>query len=182
MPRIRPISDKSDVAPADQPLAEHVTKVFGGIRGPMSVMLHNPKLAAPVMDIGDYFRTTSLVPAKLRVLAILVAARERQGKYVWAAQVNAARRAGVSEEVIGLIRSKASLDQFAPEERAIIDYAEQLMRTNRIDQASFDVLKNRYGDAWLIELTTVMSYYGMLSNIVSAFDVEPPADGDRLPA
>jgi len=182
MPRIKLISDKSDVPAADHALAEHVMKVFGGIRGPMSVMLHNPKLAAPVMGIGDYFRTGSVVPAKLRVLAILVAARERQGNYVWAAQVNAARRAGVSEEVIALIRAGASLDKFAPEERAIIAYAEQLMRTNRIDQQSFDALKNRYGDAWLIELTTVMSYYGMLSNIVSAFEVESPGDGDRLPS
>lgn len=181
MQRITPFTVTPDLAAEHKALADHVVEVFGGIRGPMSVMLHNPELARPVMDIGDYFRGTSLVPAKLRVLAILVAARERKGRYVWAAQVNAARRAGVSEDVIGKIRANADPSAFSTEEREIIDYAQQLMRNQRVEQASFDALEKRYGVQWLLELTTVMSYYGMLSNIVSAFEVDPPADGDRLP-
>jgi 4-carboxymuconolactone decarboxylase len=182
MPRINVISGKADLPAEHHPLADHVLKVFGGIRGPMSVLMHNPKLAQPLMDLGDYFRDQSVVPPKLRILAILVAARERQGAYVWAAQVNAARRAGIPEETIGRIRSRAPLAGYTPEEREIIAYAEQLMSTNRIDQATFDALKNRYGPAWLIELTTVMTYYAMLSNVVSAFEVAVPAEGDKLPA
>jgi 4-carboxymuconolactone decarboxylase len=182
MPRIDTINSAADVAAEHKPLAEHVMKVFGGIRGPMSVMMHNPALAKPLMDIGDYFRERSVVPGKLRILAVLVAARERQGAYVWAAQVNAARRAGIAEATIDLIRKRAGLDKFSPEEREIVAYAEQLMRTNRAEQTTFDALKKRYGVDWLIELTTVMTYYAMLSNVVSAFEVAVPAEGDKLPS
>ena len=181
MPRITPISGKSDVAAEHHALVDNVIKVFGGIRGPFSVLLHRPKMAQHVFGLGNYFREESIVPAKLRVLAILVAARERQGAYVWAAQVNAARRAGVSEETIASIRSKAGLAKFSGEEREIVAYAEQLMRTNRVEQATFDALKNRYGVPWLLELTTACVYYSALSGVVSAFEVSAPADGDRLP-
>ena len=181
MPRVAPITGKSDVPVEHHALVDEVMKVFGSVRGPFSVLLHSPKMAQHVFGLGNYFREASVVEPKLRVLAILVAARERQGAYVWAAQVNAARRAGVSEATIDLIRSKAELAKFSAEEREIVAYAEQLMRTNRVEQATFDALKNRYGVPWLLELTTACVYYAALSGIVSAFEVPAAADGDRLP-
>jgi len=181
MPRVAPITGKSDVPAEHHALVDGVVKVFGGIRGPFSVLLHSPEMAQHVFSLGNYFREESVVEPKLRVLAILVAARERQGAYVWAAQVNAARRAGVPEATIDLIRSKAAIAKFSAEEREIVAYAEQLMRTNRVDQATFDALENRYGVQWLLELTTVSVYYAALSGVVSAFEVPAASDGDRLP-
>jgi 4-carboxymuconolactone decarboxylase len=179
--RITPISAKTDVPGQYHGLVDRVLKTFGGIRGPFSVLLHSPKMAEPLFNVGDYFREQSIVPPKLRVLAILVAARERQGAYVWAAQVNAARRAGVSDATLSLIRSRADIGKYSAEERDIIAYAEQLMRTNRTEQATFDALKDRYGVQWLLELTAATAYYAALSNVVSSFDVAAPEDGDKLP-
>jgi hypothetical protein len=42
-------------------------------------------------------------------------------------------------------------------------------------------LKDRYGVPWLIELTTVVGYYGMLAGVVNAFELPPPEGGDVLP-
>jgi 4-carboxymuconolactone decarboxylase len=181
MARVKTIAGKADVAAEFHPLVDGVLRVFGGIRGPFSMLLHSPKMAQPIFDLGNYLREHSVVPAKLRTLAILVAARERRGAYVWSAQVNAARRAGVSEQTIDLIRSRAPAAKFPAEERDIVAYAEQLMTTTRVEQATFDALQSRYGVQWLLELTTATCYYGMLSGVVSAFEVDVPADGDRLP-
>jgi 4-carboxymuconolactone decarboxylase len=181
MPRVTPISGKADVSSEHHALVDGVLKVFGGIRGPFSMLLHSPKMAQPIFELGNYFREHSIVPAKLRTLGILVAARERRGAYVWSAQVNAARRAGISEQTIDLIRAKAPPERYSSEERDLIAYAEQLMGTTRVEQATFDVLKERYGVPWLLEYTAALCYYGMLSGVVSAFEVDTPADGDRLP-
>jgi hypothetical protein len=43
-----------------------------------------------------------------------------------------------------------------------------------------DALKNRYGVQWLVELTAVMGYFGMVSGIANAFEVAAPPDGDKL--
>jgi 4-carboxymuconolactone decarboxylase len=181
MPRIALVQGKDDVPAEHHALVDRIVGTFGGVVGPSTVLLHRPELAPPVYDIGDYFRGRSLVPAKLRLLGVLVAARERQGEFVWAAQVEAALRAGVAEAIIDLIRQRAAPSRFPVEEGEVIAYAEQLLRTNRVDQATFDALRDRHGTPWLIELTVVIGYYAMLSGVVSAFEVPPPADGDPLP-
>src|SRR6266511_2514188 len=106
MPRVAAITGKSDVAAQHHDVVDHVLKVFGNIRGPFSVLLHSPKLAEKLLGLGDFYRDDSIVASKDRSLAILVGVRERKAAYVWAAQVNAARRAGVREEAIGLFREQ----------------------------------------------------------------------------
>src|SRR5215510_15092018 len=106
MPRVAPITGKSDVAAEHHDVVDGVLKVFGQIRGPFSMLLHSPELAKQMLGLGNFYRDKSIVAPKDRSLAILVGVRERQGAYVWAAQVNAARRAGVREEAIDVIRAR----------------------------------------------------------------------------
>ena len=67
------------------------------------------------------------------------------------------------------------------DERDIVTYTRQLIRTNRVDQALFDRLKDRHGVQWLVELTGAANYFAFLSGMVNAFDVPAPPDGDKLP-
>ena len=101
---------------------------------------------------------------------------------MWAAQVNAARRAGVREAAIDLIRAKGDPAGLPVEEREIVTYAEQLICNNHVDQAAFDALQNRHGVQWLVELTAAANYFSILCGIVNAFEVPAPPDGDKLPA
>jgi 4-carboxymuconolactone decarboxylase len=118
----------------------------------------------------------------VRSIAVLAAVREREAAYVWAAQVDAARRAGLREAVIDLLRAKGDPAGLPQDERDIVVYARQLMRTNRVDQAVFDALNQRHGAKWLVELTAAANFYAFLSGMVNAFEVPAPSDGDPLPA
>ena len=182
MARIAPITGKSDVPAEHQAVVDSVLSVFGNVRGPFSMLLHSPKLAAKVLPLVTFFRDESVVEGKLRSIAILTAVREREAAYVWAAQVGAARRNGLREEVIDLIRGKGDPARLPDEERDIVTYTRQLMRTNRVDQAVFDALQERFGVQWLVELTAAANHFALLSGIVNAFEVAPPPDGDKLPA
>jgi 4-carboxymuconolactone decarboxylase len=182
MPRVAPITGKADMSAEYHDVVDGVLEVFGQIRGPFSMLLHSPKIAERMLGLVRFFRTDCIVEPKDRSLAILVAVRERQGAYVWSAQVAVARRAGVREEAIDLIRQKGDPVQLPPEERDIVIYTQQLVQKNRIDQAAFDVLKNRHGVQWLVELTVAANYYGLLCGVVNAFEVPAPPDGDKLPA
>ena len=181
MPRVAPITSRSDLPAEHQAAADAVVKVFGQIRGPFSMLLHSPKLAARLIPLVPFIHDECIVEGKLRSVAILAAAREHKAAYVWAAQVAAARRNGVREELIDLLRAQGDPGKLPAEERDIVNYARQLQRTNRVDQAAFEALKKRHGVQWLVELTAVMGYFGMVSGIANAFEVAAPADGDRLP-
>ena len=181
MPRVAPITGKSDVPGEHHAVVDAVVNVFGNVRGPFSLLLHSPKLAERMLGLVTFFRDESIVEPKLRSVAILTAVREREAAYVWAAQVGAARRNGVGEEVIDLIRAKGDPGKLPAEEREIVTYTRQLMRTNRVDQAVFDALAKRYSVQWLVELTAAANYFALLSGLVNAFEVAAPPDGDRLP-
>ena len=181
MPRVAPITGKSDVPGEHHAVVDAVVKVFGQVRGPFSMLLHSPKLAERMLGLVTFFRDESIVEPKLRSVAILTAVREREAAYVWAAQVAAARRNGVRQEVIDLIRAKGDPGKLPEEEREIVTYTRQLMRTNRVDQAVFDALESRYGVQWLVELTAASNYFALLSGVVNAFEVAAPPDGDKLP-
>jgi 4-carboxymuconolactone decarboxylase len=182
MPRLAPITGKPDVPAEHHAVVDAVTKVFGGVRGPFSMLLHSPKLAERVLGLVTFFRDESIVESKLRSVAILTAVREREAAYVWAAQVAAARRNGLREEVIDLLRAKGDPGRLHDDEREIVTYVRQLMRTNRADQSAFDALQKRHGAQWLVELTAAANYFALLSGVVNAFEVAPPPDGDKLPA
>lgn len=181
MPRISPVSGKADVPAEHHHVVDEVIKVFGGIRGPFSIMLKSPKLAERVLPLVTFFREGSVVEPRLRSHAILAAVREREAAYVWAAQVGAARRAGVPEATIDLLRGKRDPVGLPDDERDIVTYTRQLIRTNRVDQAVLDRLKSRHGEQWLVELTAAANYFGFLSGMVNAFEVQAPPDGDKLP-
>jgi 4-carboxymuconolactone decarboxylase len=181
MPRVAPITGKSDVPAAHHAVVDAVVKVFGGVRGPFSMLLHSPKLAERVLPLVTFFRDESIVEPRLRSLAILTAVREREAAYVWAAQVAAARRNGVSEDVIDLLRAKGDPGKLPADEREIVTYVRQLMRTNRSEEAVFDALRKRHGVQWLVELTAAANYFALLSGVVNAFEVAAPPDGDKLP-
>jgi alkylhydroperoxidase family enzyme len=182
MPKVTPISDKSQVPAEHAATVDAVLEVFGTIRGPNSIMLYDPPLAKLVLELGNFFRYNSVVKSPEKELAIITGVRERDALYVWGAQVAAGKRAGLRDEAIAAVKERREdLSALTQEERDIVSYVRKLVRQNRVDEASFNTLKDRYGLQWVIEMTTVVGYYGMMSAVVNAFDVVPAADADALP-
>jgi 4-carboxymuconolactone decarboxylase len=180
MPRVAPITNKAQLPPEHQAVADAVLKVYGNIRGPWTMLLHSPKLTAKMLPLTPFFWHESIVEGKLRSVGILAAVRERDAAYVWSAQVGMARKNGVREEVIDLLRAKGDPGKLPAPEREIVTYVRQLLRDNRVEQAVFDALRNRFGAQWLVELTATIGYFGLVSGIANAFEVPAPADGDKL--
>ena len=181
MPRIPQITGKGDVAPQHHAIVDEVLKVFGSVRGPFSILLHSPGLAERLLQLVTFNREDNVVEPKARSVAILAAVREKEAAYVWAAQVGAARRNGVPDSTIDLLRAKGDAAGLAPEERDIVSYVRQLLRTNRVDQALFDALLRRHDARWMVELTEVANYFAFLSGMVNPFEIPAPPDGDKLP-
>ena len=180
MPRLMPITQQSDLSGEQREAAEAVRQVFGHIRGPFSMLLHSPDLAKRLLPMVTFVREDTIVEKPLRFAAILTAAREREARYVWAAQVEQARKNGIREELIDLIRAKGDASKLPQDEREIVEYVRQLMRTNRVDQATFDALKSKYSAQWLVELTAIVNFFGFVGGVCNAFDVDPPAGLDRF--
>lgn len=182
MPRVPPISSKAQVPDEYQNVADDVVGVFGRIRGPFSVFLNSPKLADHMIGLVKFNRNDCVVEGRLLSHAILAAVRERESAYVWSAQVGAARRAGVAEETIDILRANGDVSGLAQDERDIVNLTRQLMRTNRCDYPVFNRLLDKYGAQWMTELITVAHNFTVLCGVTNAFEVAVPEDGDQLPS
>ncbi len=182
MPRVTPINDKSQVPAEAQHIAEDVISVFGRIRGPFSVLLHSPQLAEKMLGIVKFNRAGCIVDERLRSHAILAAVRERESAYVWSAQVGAAKRAGVADATIDLLRAKGEVSALPDDERDIVNLTRQLMRSNRADYPIFNRLLDKYGAQWMVELIAIAHYFTVLSGVTNAFEAAVPPDGDQLPS
>ena len=179
-PRIPPVRHPDDLAEEHRAIGQRVEKFFGAIGGPFAVMLHSPVLASQVLDVVEDMRVHTSVEAHARSLAILATVRERRMGYVWSAQVAFARRIGMRQEVIDLIRARGETAGLPDEEREIIDYARDLARSEQVAQPLFDALRNRHGDRWVVELTVSAQFYTFLCGVVNAFEVSVPPGGDRF--
>jgi 4-carboxymuconolactone decarboxylase len=177
MPRIDPITSKSAMAPEHQSAADAVLEVFGHIRGPFSMLLHSPALAQQLLPVVTFVRHGTIIEPNVRFAAILTAAREHECNYVWAAQVEQAHKNGIREELIDHIRAKGDPATLPADERDVVNYVRQLVRTHRVDDATFAAIRNRYSAQWIVELTATVSFFGFVSGICNALEVSPPAGG-----
>jgi 4-carboxymuconolactone decarboxylase len=181
-PRVRYITRRDQVAEAHRSAYDAVTEGRGGtVRGPFGLLLYSPVLCRRHLEVGSYLRFKSQVTPDAGELAIIATAREKDCPYVWAAHAPAARKAGVSDAAVIAVRDRADSASLAANERDVVDYVRQLLRTNAVAQPLFDRLRDRHGVTWLVELTCLVGHYGIVSGILNAFEVAPAPDAEPLP-
>jgi 4-carboxymuconolactone decarboxylase len=171
MARLTPITSKSQVAPEAQAIVDGIIKSRGALHGPFSMFLHAPELAGRVAHLGAYVRFEGGLDMRVRVLAAMAVAREFDAVYVWGAQTGNARRQGVPDSTIAAIRDKHTRGVPA-EDAQIIDFTRRLIHQHRVDDATVQALRQRFGDGGLIELTGAIGYYTMLAMTVNACELE----------
>jgi 4-carboxymuconolactone decarboxylase len=180
-PRIAPITRREQVPEERRAVFDAVTGERGGVRGPFPWLLYSPVLCGRHLDVGTFLRSSSQVGANARELAIIATAREKDCPYVWTAHAPAARKTGVGDAAVTAVRDRSDLTSPAEADRDVIDYVRQLHRTNTVPQPLFDTLHQRHGVTWLVELTCLIGHYGIVSNVLNAFEVAPAPAAEQLP-
>lgn len=175
------LTDKSDVLPEQHEEFDAITEVLGGVRGPFSVLAHSPGLAEKVMRAGAQVRLGSTLKPRERELAIIATSREKDASYEWNSHVATGRRQGLSEATIDIVRSKGDVSGLDEDERDIVEFVRELLRTNRVRQRLFDALVARHSDRWVVELAATVGQYQYIAAINNTFEVLPGPDADPLP-
>ena len=180
-PRVAPISSRDQADEAGRPVFDAVAEGRGSVRGPFAILMYSPPLCQRIFDVSNYLRFQSGNSPRERELATIATAREKDCPYVWAAHAPAARKEGITDAAVAVVRDRGGLDTLAPAERDIVDYARQVLRAHRVEQALFDRLRDAHGVPWLVELTALIGHYGMVTGLLNAFEVSPAPDAERLP-
>ena len=178
MARRIPIVTREEVAPEYLASYDEIAGIRGRppVVGPSSVMVHSPEMAVRANRLSEFLGESDEMPERFKRLAALISARSMDCQYVWNAQAAAARRAGVGDALVDAIRDKTQLPAMSAEESALVSYGMELTATNQVSEETFSAARDQLGVKGLVEFTTNMGYYRMISLNANACTIELPGD------
>lgn len=150
----------------------------GPLGGPYWAYIRRPKLMRLCQDVGNYFRASEL-SGRERQIAVLTVVRHWDANYPWAVQVRASLAAGVDQEIVDAINARQVPDLSDPRERTAYDVASELVGNHRLGDETYGRAEELFGTEQLVDLISVVGYFGMVACTANAIDATPP---DSAPA
>ena len=182
---------RDTLGPEDQRVFDiivHPESRYGtGLRGPVGMWMYSPRMAEHMFPASTYLRygADGQRDQRLTELAILATARELDSQYEWSAHEDAARTAGLEEEIIELVRSggpltdAVALPGLDESERTIIRVARELVNDPKLSREAFETAQRLFGNEGVMDLAGLVGYYTFVNYTLKTFDVQR-APGTQL--
>src|SRR5262245_20810389 len=120
--------------------------------GPFNVMLRSPVMGDYAQELGAQVRFGGSLPAPLREMAILIAARHWTVHYEWNAHKTAALSAGLNPAIVEAIAAGQVPKSMQANEAALHRFCSELLETTRVSDATFAAAKAAFGEQGIAEL------------------------------
>lgn len=153
----------------------------GQLVGPLRAVLHRPDLADRWQRFGEALRFGTSLPQKLVELAILVTARRWNSQVEWHIHSREALNAGLSAAAVGAIQEMRAPPFADADEADVYEFARQLQMTGNVDDALYARLRALLGTVGIVELSSVIGYYTLVSMTLNVHDIPLPNESDEPP-
>jgi 4-carboxymuconolactone decarboxylase len=161
--RFKPLT-YDEMTPAQRTMIEHVLSgPRGSTDGPFNVQLRSPEMGDLGQQFGAATRFATSVPRKLYELAIIITARHWTAQFEWTAHHRGALQAGVSPAVCDAIAAGRRPSAMSPDEEVVYNFATELLEKKQVSDATFDAAKKLLGERGVVDLISVMGWYGTVS-------------------
>ena len=143
--------------------------------GPFNVMLRAPVMGDFAQELGAQVRFNSSLPAPLREMAIMMAARHWTAHYEWNAHKNAALQAGLHPDIVAAIAAGQTPKSMQASESAMYRFCSELLETTRVSDDTFAATKAAFGEQGIAEIIFTLGYYSMVSMLLNVDEYPLPA-------
>ena len=143
-------------------------------RGPFAVWMHAPDFGALAQALGGHCRYKTSLSPRLSEFAILCTARLWRAQYEWYAHAPIADKAGVTLRTIEDLRLGRKPKSAPKDERAIHDLIQELYKTRRVSDRTYQRVHALLGDQATVELVGILGYYALISMTLNVFRMMPP--------
>lgn len=146
----------------------------GRVPGPAGVWIRSPALADPSQKMGAVLRFESVIPDRLRELAVLVVARHWTAQLEWHAHAIIAEREGLAPEIMSAIKERRTPSFDAPAEEAVYTFQKELVETFEVSDATYAAVVEHIGEVGAVELVGLAGYYTYVAMTLNVFHVPVP--------
>lgn len=151
----------------------------GRLVGPLRAVLHNPELAQRWQKLGEMLRFGTSLPAHLNELAILVTARHWNSQIEWYIHEQAALAAGLPQSIADEIKNCEVPGFTNLQDAAVYEFSRQLLAYGDVALPVYERIRDSFGVVGVVELTSVVGYYTMVSMTLNAHEIPVPDDGQN---
>jgi 4-carboxymuconolactone decarboxylase len=167
MPRLPYAADDSETA-------DRMRARRGGRLTPLDrLLLHSPPVADGWNRLLGAIRTESTLPDDIRELVILRVAVINGAEYEWVAHEPLARRGGLGDEHLAVLRDGGDPCVLSPAQRAAVAYADAMTRDVEVPDALFNALSEHFDRRQIVELTATVGAYNLVSRFLVAMQITP---------
>jgi 4-carboxymuconolactone decarboxylase len=124
--------------------------------------------------INQYLRYDSEIGRPLIEFAILVAARELDQQYEWAAHEALALAENVPQAHIDVIKYHQSTDLLPEKESLIVRYGREIFREHKLSADTWAEAVTLFEQQGALEIAAIMADYAMAAIILHAIDQQIP--------
>jgi alkylhydroperoxidase family enzyme len=126
-------------------------------------------------DLINDINTRQALSMRRREILILYVSKTIGGRYEWIQHEPLARREGLGDdEILALRNLNTRADCFLVEEKAMLRYAEEVMKVGKATPHAFATLRAHFSPQEILEITLDLGIYRMLSEITE--NAETPLD------
>lgn len=169
-----PFATRETMTPEGQKVWDEIESSRGGVARNYAALLNNPAASEKFAILGGYARFETPLDQRIKTLAILTAAREASGHYVWTVNQRAAREANISDDIVAIIHEYRAPVGLDAKDAPVVQFVLELLRQHKIADATFEALRAQVGDAGIIDVLVVVAYYHGLAHSLQALEVELP--------
>jgi 4-carboxymuconolactone decarboxylase len=150
--------------------------------GPQRLRLYSGGAEVFSSGLNDFLRRKAGLDPALVELSILAAVREMDGEYEWTAHEPAALKAGISPQVVDVVKYRKPLTGIDEKQAAIIELGREAVGKHKVSSETFGRALKLFGDRNLVNIVCLMGDYVSTAVLLDTFDQHvKPTDKPLLP-
>jgi 4-carboxymuconolactone decarboxylase len=147
----------------------------GALTGPFGVMVHEPALGAPLLELGSAVRYRTGLSDRVREVAILAVAAATGCAFEQYAHARVGRAAGLDDDELAAL-DEGRFSSSDPVEDAAYAFCQRLLDgRSRLTDSEYDALSTTLDTTTITELVVLVGYYRTLAQLLDMYDVGVPA-------
>jgi 4-carboxymuconolactone decarboxylase len=153
------------------------------LNGPYAPMLHQPRMAEPASQLGEFLRYHTSLGPPLSELAIIVVARFWDSDFEWYQHSRIALKSGVPAAIVTAVAENRRPDNMDASQSAVHDFTRSLLEKHQVPDELYLRTRELLGVKGVVELTGLIGYYTFIAFSLVAHEVPmPPSVGPQLKA
>lgn len=171
MARVK-LLELDDVEPIAKAAYERSLKDTGRVINLFKVLSHDQKIYRDWNRLGTTLLRKGEFSPRLRELAIVRVGEIDQAEYELTAHRAIGMQVGLTQEQIDNILNWKEASCFDDEEKAVLQYTDEVAAAKDVDDATFDALRKFLSEREVVELTVSIGFYGMVCRTLKALRVD----------